>query len=101
MVDARRPALFSGHRRGVDVGVTQLEQWQTPTVSVSIPVWIWLAALSVEGGRVVVGSAAAANLLLGGRRGLGGDDVGVVPAVYSAGGIRGGYPGMGPGKMTP
>lgn len=26
-----------------------------PVVSVSITVWIWLAALSVEGGRVLVG----------------------------------------------
>jgi hypothetical protein len=24
-------------------------------VSVSMPVWVWLAALSVEGGRVLVG----------------------------------------------
>ena len=43
-------------------------------MSVSIPVWIWLAALSVAGGRVVVGLAVAANLLSA-RDGLGGDEV--------------------------
>jgi len=46
-------ALFSGHCRGV--GMAQLEQGQMPVVSVSIPVWLWLAALSVAGGRVLVG----------------------------------------------
>ena len=51
----RAAALFSGHHRGVDVGVAQLEQEQMTYVSGSIPVWVWLAALSVEGGRVVVG----------------------------------------------
>ena len=51
----RAAALFSGHHRGVDVGVAQLEQEQMTYVSGSIPVWVWLAALSVEGGRVVDG----------------------------------------------
>jgi hypothetical protein len=46
-----------------------------------------IAALSVEGGRVVVWLAAAANvaatlLLLGGRHGLEGDDVEVLCARY-------------------
>jgi hypothetical protein len=39
----------------VDVGVAQLEQGQMTVVSVSIPVWVWLAALSVARGRVPVG----------------------------------------------
>jgi len=45
----------SGQRRAVDVGVAQLKQGQPTVVSVSVPVWIWLAALSVESGLVVGG----------------------------------------------
>ena len=38
-------ALFSGHSRGVDVGVAECVQGQMPMMWVSIPVVIWLAAL--------------------------------------------------------
>ena len=56
-------ALFSGHRRGVEVGVAQLERGQMTVVSVSIPV-VDLARGAERGGwsgagRVVVWLVAA------------------------------------------
>jgi hypothetical protein len=48
-------ALFSAHRRGVDVGIAQVKQGQMLWVSRSISVGNWLAAMSVVGDRVVVG----------------------------------------------
>jgi hypothetical protein len=57
---ASTPTAVSAQRRRsqgtADVDVAQFEQGQPTVVSVSIPVWVvWLATLSVEGGRVVGG----------------------------------------------
>jgi hypothetical protein len=41
--------------------MTPLGSRRDTVVSVAIPAWIWLAALSVEGGRVMAGLAAAAE----------------------------------------
>jgi hypothetical protein len=48
-------SLSSVPSRGVDVGIAEVKQGQMPWVSVFTPMGIWFAALSVAGGRVLVG----------------------------------------------